>query len=99
MSTASDIGLTVKNILKVGGGAVLASILTLAVYGSVISQGQFICDSNKNPNCGLVSGTRGVFIPGVATSAITGSVKVGAGATAGARWSTLSGSSPFSSGA
>ena len=46
------IGLTVKNILKVGGGSVLASILSLAVYGSVISQGQFIGDSNKNPNRG-----------------------------------------------
>jgi hypothetical protein len=81
MSTANDIGLTIKNILKVGGGVVVGATLALAIKGSVISQGNFICDVNKNPNCGIVAGVRSLFTPSFASATATGgNVKINGGA-------------------
>lgn len=53
-------------------GVVAAGLLALAIRGSFIAQGNFICDIGKNPNCGIVSGTRAEFVPLYAPSTATG---------------------------
>lgn len=63
MVTASSTS-RLRNQLLVGStGVVLAGLLALAVRGSIISQGNFVCDTGRNPNCGIVSGVRPSVIP------------------------------------
>lgn len=75
--------------ILVGGTAGIASaILTAAIGGSVFFQGNLVGDTAKNPNAGLLLGTRSIVTPVVATSTATGGL---------AKYDTIIAASPFNS--
>lgn len=95
-SNAASISYYTRSIMKAGMTVVNASIQALAPRGSFIAQGQFVCDSGSNPNCGLISGLHAIYIPEPSTfSGSGGNVKVGAGATATAKYEALRTPSAF----
>ncbi len=72
MQPTSSLGRLKSSVLVGATGVVAAGLLALAIRGSIISQGNFVCDIGKNPDCGLVSGTRAEEIPLYAASTATG---------------------------
>jgi hypothetical protein len=91
MATAASTSRFRNQILVGTTGVVTGGLLALAIAGSIISQGNFVCDYAKNPNCGLVSGVRAMVTPAVA-------IDTNSGGLAG-RYDTLKVDSPFRSGA
>lgn len=71
-SNAASITANTKSIMKAGLNAVTATIQALAPRGSFIAQGQFVCDSVSNPNCGLVSGLHAIYVPETSSYTATG---------------------------
>lgn len=97
-SFAAPISFTTPSILKSGLKAISATIQSLAPKGSFIAQGQFVCDTGANSNCGLVSGLRGIYVPELSTYTATGgNTKVGSGQSATAKYEAVLTANAFSS--
>jgi len=56
--------------------------------GSVVTQGNFVCDTAKSATCGIVMGLRGVFNPKLLQDTGSGGLQ---------KYDTITGTSPFDS--
>lgn len=89
MATAASSSRFRRQILVGATGVVTVGLLATAIIGSIITQGNFVCDYGKNPNCGLVLGIRGVVIPAYAQDTGTGGLS--------GKYDTIKVDSPFRS--